>query len=277
MYAAELQGLFLRLSPQVCPWRYPFSVFASVVVFWSCGFLLCCGDPLPEYACFDSGTLLDIAEEVDGTSVTSQACVILSNMTRRLKNDTDGPREKGVKRHFPARGAELTALTQEQAEFTCSLDSYIERSRSLNTSFLCASAVPIFVHVPARVCVRTRQGLHFRSQGFRSSHVDYSVWDAFLLSFVLALVVLATIGKPVLPCFTDAATLVVDYSGICMAGFARDAALRAVFSEFMMRSSLERVVTQRFHCTVRLPTRVAMYRITRDMIHDPSFVSKKNV
>ena len=56
--------------------------------------------------------------------------------------------EKVHKRHFPACGAELTALTQEHADFTCSLDSYIERLRSLDTSFFCASAVPVFVHVP---------------------------------------------------------------------------------------------------------------------------------
>ena len=29
----------------------------------------------------------------------------------------------------------------------CSLDSYIERLKSLDTSFFCASAVPVFVHV----------------------------------------------------------------------------------------------------------------------------------
>lgn len=45
-------------------------------------------DPFPEYACFDSCTWIDIAGEVDGTSVTSQACVILSDMTCRLKNGT---------------------------------------------------------------------------------------------------------------------------------------------------------------------------------------------
>ena len=61
------------------------------------------------------------------------------------------PRELGEKvhkRHFPARGAELTAVTQEHADFTCSFDSYIERLRSLDMSFFCASAVPVFVHVP---------------------------------------------------------------------------------------------------------------------------------
>ena len=56
--------------------------------------------------------------------------------------------EKVHKRHFPACGAELTALTQVHADFTCSLGSYIERLRFLDTSFFCASAVPVFVHVP---------------------------------------------------------------------------------------------------------------------------------
>ena len=39
--------------------------------------------PFPMYACFDFCTS-DIAEEVDGTSATSQACAIHSDMTCRL-------------------------------------------------------------------------------------------------------------------------------------------------------------------------------------------------
>ena len=92
-----------------------FSVFASVVVFVAS---TVSRRSTSGVCVLYSGTWLDIAEEVDGTSVTSQACVILSNTTRRQKSDTDGPREIGVRRHFPARGAELTLLTQEQAVLT---------------------------------------------------------------------------------------------------------------------------------------------------------------
>ena len=44
----------------------------------------------------------------------------------------------------------------------------------------------------------------------------------------LSLCSLRLSGKPMFPCFTQTATLVVNYGGICMAGFTRDFALRAV-------------------------------------------------
>ena len=71
-------------------------------------------------------------------------------------------------------------------------------------------------------------------QTLQSSLEPFAVAHEEMLVTILLRRVHFWFGKPVLPCFTEAARLVVDYSGMCMAGFARDTALRAVFPEFLV-------------------------------------------
>ena len=92
--------------------------------------------------------------------------------------------EKVHKRHFVARGAELTALTQEHADFTCSLDSYIERLRSLDTSFFCASTVPVFAHVPGTQTV-VGDTAHWRA--------DAATWANFSFPPSMVLVIMGSL------------------------------------------------------------------------------------